>query len=103
MCGELKKIHTKNSIYDDRLSKLEDTTEEVERFSRSSSIELRNLPIKLPLSQDDQVAIAGRIFSELSIKVQPSDIYDIRCLPSKQDYTYNPQFSHLKKPNPEGL
>ncbi|CAG5014235.1 unnamed protein product [Parnassius apollo] len=85
ICGEIKNVHSQNMIYGDRLSKLENTTEEIERFSRSSSIEIRNLPINLPLSQDDQVVIACRIFSELSTKVQTSDIYDIRCLPSKQD------------------
>ncbi|CAG4959012.1 unnamed protein product [Parnassius apollo] len=106
ICGELKNVHSQNMIYGDRLSKLENTTEEIERFSRSSSIEIRNLPIKLPLSQDDQVVIACRIFSELSTKVQTSDIYDIRCLPSKQDTKTVPVTLNsviLKKPNLEGL
>lgn len=67
------------------MSVVESRTEEIERFSRTSTLEIRNLPLRKSLPQDELVRIAVRILKELLIDLSPSDIYDIRCIPTKQD------------------
>lgn len=85
ICVQLHTQQERARDCDARIAKLDDATEEIERFSRSSSLEVRNLPIKQPLTQDDMVLTCNRIFQELSIEVSPPNIYDIRCLPSKNE------------------
>lgn len=69
----------------ERMSVVESRTEEIERFSRTSTLEIRNLPLRKSLPQDELVRIAVRILKELLIDLSPSDIYDIRSIPTKQD------------------
>ncbi|XP_060809956.1 uncharacterized protein LOC132904045 [Amyelois transitella] len=70
----------------ERVVKLEATTEEIDRRSRSSTLELRN--IRLPnktFSMDDLLITVTCIFKELAVNVTTSDIYDIYRLPPKSD------------------
>lgn len=85
ICDQLKTYQAQTKACNERLTRVEDTAEEIERFSRSSSLEIRNLPLNQPLAQDELVSISLRIFKELSIVVQQTDVYDIRFLPTKKD------------------
>lgn len=85
ICGQLNSYQERARACDKRLSNMEDTAEEIERFSRSSSLEIRNLPLRQPFSQGNLLHTCTKIFEELSTEVTLSDIYDIRCLPSKQE------------------
>lgn len=85
ICTQLTTYQSQTKACDERLNRLEVATEEIERFSRSSSLEIRNLPLKQPLSQDKLARICLRIFGEMSVEIKLSDVYDIRCLPTKQD------------------
>ncbi|XP_013192433.1 uncharacterized protein LOC106136428 [Amyelois transitella] len=83
---QLSSHQSKTQALADRVSIVEDTTEEIDRRSRSSMLELRNirLPNKSP-SQDEQLKVAVRVFQELSVDITVADIYDIRRTPSKSD------------------
>ena len=68
-----------------RITRIEEYTEELDRNSRSSSLEIRNIPIQQSHSQPDLIRLITPIFKAILVDVLHSDIYDIRCLPTKSD------------------
>ncbi|XP_013197652.1 uncharacterized protein LOC106140586 [Amyelois transitella] len=72
----------------EHIAKLETITEDMDRRSRSNTLELRNIRLSNNNpSLDDMLTVTTRIFNELSINMSTSDIYDIYRLPSKTDNT----------------
>ncbi|XP_060810837.1 uncharacterized protein LOC106141991 [Amyelois transitella] len=70
----------------ERVAKVEAATEDIDRRSRSSTLEFRNirLPNKTPCVEDLLTAVTC-IFKAISVDVNKSDIYDIYKLPSRSD------------------
>ncbi|KAL4719129.1 hypothetical protein ACJJTC_012331 [Scirpophaga incertulas] len=62
---------------------MEYNTENIERNSRSSCLEIRNLSISHREQQDDLIGISQKIFRELSVEIKYSDLNDIRLLTTK--------------------
>lgn len=83
LCLQMNGFQDQTKTWDERLLKNENNIEELDRISRLSTIEIRNLPLKNRPSEDDLVAYSLRIFKELSVDVAMSDIYDIRCVTTK--------------------
>lgn len=70
-------------IQDDKLedrkyiASLEDKIEQLERQSRNTSLEIRNIPKKMPESKQDLVSLVSNIGQVLKSPILPSEIKDI--------------------------
>ncbi|KAL0839329.1 hypothetical protein ABMA28_016068 [Loxostege sticticalis] len=82
---KMNDFQCKTKAHDERLSRLELNLDDIERTSRSSNLEIRNLHFKQRVSQEELINTTILIFKELSVEVLYSDLYDIRILPSKSD------------------
>ncbi|XP_028168334.1 uncharacterized protein LOC114358544 [Ostrinia furnacalis] len=85
ICEQINNQQERIKAFDLRLSSAEEATEENNRLSRANSLEIRNLPIKQNLPQEELIRTCDLIFKELGTEVAPRDVYDIRILPSKQE------------------
>ncbi|KAL4702849.1 hypothetical protein ACJJTC_001995 [Scirpophaga incertulas] len=85
LCTQLNGYQEKTKEYNDRFEKLENKCEELERNSRNSTLEIRNVPIKTKMSQEDLLQIVFSICRELSVEISHSDILNIYYIPNKTD------------------
>ncbi|CAH0398501.1 unnamed protein product [Chilo suppressalis] len=83
--NQLMCFQTKTKENEERFLRMEEKTEELERNSRSSTLEIRNIPIPKNPSQADLVQIVTPIFKTICVEVTHSDIFDIRHFSSKSE------------------
>ncbi|CAH0405383.1 unnamed protein product [Chilo suppressalis] len=82
---KLNDYQTKSKEFDERLSKIEYNLDDIDRTTRLSTLEIRNLSLKQRMTQEELIDITSRVFKELSVEIVHSDLYDIRVLPSKSE------------------
>ncbi|KAJ2938077.1 hypothetical protein O0L34_g19403 [Tuta absoluta] len=81
MYDEMKKrldiVENENSLYKARIQSLEDNLEQLERSSKSASIEIRNIPLSPSEDSSKLFAHVMNLSSAVNCQLQSSDIRDI--------------------------
>lgn len=85
LCIQLESFQKKTKACSERISKVEESTEELDRNSRLSTLEIRNIPLNKNPSQEELINIVMIIFNEISVPVTVSDIFNILRIPSKTE------------------
>lgn len=92
---ELKKkielLETKSKKDDDYIVLLEDKIEDLQRGSRKSSIEIKNVPKIGKETKDSLVKMVVNLSNQIDSSIKEIDIRDIFRVPSKRDSTKNGQ------------
>lgn len=67
------------------IKSLEDRLDSMERNTRSSSIEIRNVPMKTNETKEDLTSVIKNIGTALNVKIETSDIRDVFRIPTKAE------------------
>ncbi|KAJ8724516.1 hypothetical protein PYW08_001145 [Mythimna loreyi] len=85
MLKQVKSLQQENQTYKHSIMNLETKIQDLQRVSRPSSIEIRNVPAVENETASDLTAIINKVGSIVDIKINNSDLRDVFRLPGKPD------------------
>lgn len=85
MLKQVESLQKENLTYKKSLLNLETKIQDLQRISRSSSIEIRNVPSVENEASSDLTAIITKVGSVFDLKINNSDLRDVYRLPGKPD------------------
>ncbi|CAH0407134.1 unnamed protein product [Chilo suppressalis] len=72
-----------------QISKIEDKCDALERFTRKTSVQIRNVPKQKDETKESLSLIITKLAASLSVNLQAAELRDVYRMPSKPDLSYS--------------